>query len=129
MLQLLNRKFQSSIIRCKCSSIAIEIELLTNTYRITTYLITFGFIGGLGYLAYNSFVPKSRKIRKPASAKPTGSTTDSIAGTGNYEEEWIPEHHLKLRSNKKKTGALSSGDELSGSEVSGTEGKRRKDRK
>ena len=49
--------------------------------------------------------------------------------TKNYEEEWIPEHHLKLRSNKKKSGALSSGDELSGSEVSGTEGKRRKDRK
>ncbi|PAV16589.1 translocon-associated alpha [Pyrrhoderma noxium] len=108
----------------------VEPEVSIFDYQvITTYLITFGFIGGLGYLAYNSFVPKSRKIRKPASAKPTGSTTDSIAGTGNYEEEWIPEHHLKLRSNKKKSGALSSGDELSGSEVSGTEGKRRKDRK
>lgn len=109
----------------------VEPEVSIFDYQvITTYLITFGFIGGLGYLAYNTFVPKGKKIRKAAPTKTTGSATgESIAGTGVYEEEWIPEHHLKLRSGKKKSGAVSSGDELSGGEVSGTEGKRRKSRK
>ncbi|KAL5526802.1 hypothetical protein ACEPAF_8527 [Sanghuangporus sanghuang] len=101
---------------------------------ITTYLLTAAFLGGLGYLAYTTFVPKPRKSRKTAVStvskagisSPVGSVTASGAG---YEEEWIPEHHLKMRGGKKKAGAASSGDELSGGETSGTEGRKRKGRK
>lgn len=86
-------------------------------------------------MAYTTFVPKQKKTRRSAASTggksnisaPVGSVTAS--GAGGYEEEWIPEHHLKLRAGKKKAGALSSGDELSGGETSGTEGKRRKGRK
>lgn len=101
---------------------------------ISTYLLTAAFLGGLGYLAYTTFVPKPRKSRKSAVAtsgkaaisSPVGTVTASGAG---YEEEWIPEHHLKLRGGNKKSGAASSGDDLSGGEMSGAEGRRRKGRK
>jgi hypothetical protein len=82
-----------------------------------------GFIGGLGYFAYITFVPQPKKIRKPQVSTPIAV---SATGAGGYQEEWIPAHHLKK---SKKTGAVSSGDELSGGETSGTEGKRRKGRK
>ena len=96
-------------------------------------MITAAFLGGLGYLAFVTFFPKTKKARKPVTASggkqaissPVGVTA---TGTGGYEEEWIPEHHLKARGGKKKAGAT-SGDDLSGAETSGTEGKRRKGRK
>ena len=84
-------------------------------------------------MAYITFVPKSKKSRKPvpvggknAISSPVGSVT--ATGAGGYEEEWIPEHHLKMRGGK-KAGAASSGDELSGGETSGAEGRKRKGRK
>ena len=80
-------------------------------------------LGGLGYFAYITFVPQPKKSRKPAVSNPIVVTA---SGAGGYQEEWIPAHHLKKN---KKTGAVSSGDELSGGEASGTEGKRRKAKK
>ena len=107
---------------------------LISFYSITTYLLTAAFLGGLGYLAYTTFVPKPRRSRKTAVStagkgaisSPVGSVTASGA---SYEEEWIPEHHLKLRAGKKKAGAATSGDEQSGGETSGAEGRKRKGRK
>ena len=99
--------------------------------RITTYLFTAAFLGGLGYFAYRTFGPKPRRSRKTAPKKDDISapvSTVTASGTGGYEEEWIPAHHLKMR-NTKKSGAASSGDELSTGETSGTEGKKRKGRK
>lgn len=98
-------------------------------------MITAAFLGGLGYYAFITFVPKPKKSRKPVTSNggkngissPVGSVT--ATGAGGYEEEWIPEHHLKVRAGAKKAGVVSSGDELSGGETSGTEGKRRKGRK
>ncbi|KAF8199652.1 hypothetical protein BJ912DRAFT_949819 [Pholiota molesta] len=101
---------------------------------LSTYAMVAAIFGSLAYLAYTTFVPQTKKPR----AKKT--TTESISspisatatGAGGYQEEWIPEHHLrKTKSSKKQGGAASgtSGDELSGVETSGTEGKRRKGRK
>lgn len=97
-------------------------------------MITAAFLGGLGYFAFITFFPKAKKTRKPVTASggkqaisaPVGSVTAS--GAGGYEEEWIPEHHLKPRGGKKRAGNT-SGDEVSGGETSGTEGKKRKGRK
>ncbi|THV02874.1 hypothetical protein K435DRAFT_652693, partial [Dendrothele bispora CBS 962.96] len=93
---------------------------------ITTYLIVSAFVGGLAYVAYLSFVPQPKKTKRvPPVSAPIGNVT--ATGAGGYQEEWIPEHHL--RKSKKKSGVLSSGDELSGGETSGTEGRKRKGKK
>ncbi|KAF4571451.1 hypothetical protein EYR40_007921 [Pleurotus pulmonarius] len=101
---------------------------------LITYLIVAAFCGGLGYFAYLSFVPQTKKPRGKASVQsvsaPTGTVTAS--GAGGYQEEWIPEHHLKRTKAGKKDGGVTtgtSGDELSGGEVSGTEGRKRKTKK
>lgn len=90
--------------------------------------------GGLAYLAYTTFVPQSKKprVKKTTTESISSPISATATGAGGYQEEWIPEHHLrKTKSSKKQGGATSgtSGDELSGIETSGTEGKKRKGRK
>lgn len=77
---------------------------------ILTYLIIIGVVGGTGYLTYTSFFPPQKKKRTvPTPSAPVEVKAVSASG---YEEEWIPEHHLKTRTRKvKSAGALSSGDE------------------
>jgi hypothetical protein len=55
----------------------------------------------------------------------------TATGSGGYQEEWIPEHHLRKGKKSKQTGATSgtSADEMSGADASGTEGRKRKGRK
>lgn len=100
-------------------------------FRWTTYLIVFGLIGSAGYYAYLSFAPqpKKRKTAAPVVSAPVGPVT--ATGAGGYQEEWIPEHHLKKPKQRKsaKSGFATSGDETSGAEVSGTEGRKRKGKK
>ncbi|EMD34118.1 hypothetical protein CERSUDRAFT_86871 [Gelatoporia subvermispora B] len=96
----------------------------------STYLIVGALLSGLGYYAYLTFVPqpKQRKRRVPQVSEPIGTVT--ATGAGGYQEEWIPEHHLKKsKTRKSKSGAATSGEETSGTELSGTEGRRRKGRK
>ncbi|KAJ7762716.1 hypothetical protein DFH07DRAFT_813191 [Mycena maculata] len=83
---------------------------------ISTYIVTAALLGGLVYLAYQTFGPKrSRPRRKPAASAvsaPVGAVT--ATGAGGYQEEWIPEHHMrKPKTPRKKSGALTSGDEFS----------------
>jgi len=88
-----------------------------------TYLIVFGIIGGGAYFTFLSFAPKSKK---PKVAVVVGIYTPApidATNSGGYEEEWIPEHHLKKT---KKSGAITSDAETSGGEVSGKEGPRRR---
>lgn len=92
---------------------------------VSTYLIVAAFFGGLTYLAYLSFVPQTKITRKSAVSAPVGPVTATAAG--GYQEEWIPEHHLKpTKSGRKKNGFASSGDELSGVE---SDAKKRKGKK
>ncbi|KAH7884654.1 hypothetical protein F5I97DRAFT_1929500 [Phlebopus sp. FC_14] len=97
---------------------------------ITTYFIVLAFLGGISYYVYLSYVPasKTKKTKRPEAS--TSVATVTVTGVSSYEEEWIPEHHLK-KSKSKKTpaGALSSGEEVSGGETSGTEGRKRKGKK
>jgi len=96
---------------------------------ISTYLIVACMCGGLLYLAYLSFVPQSKKRKAALQNTVTPVSTATASGAGGYQEEWIPEHHLrKTKSTRKESGAASgaSGDELSGGDASGTENKRRK---
>ena len=84
-------------------------------------------LGGLGYVTYLSFVPQPKqKKRAPVSAP---ASTVTATGAGGYQEEWIPEHHLRKAKARKVGGAVSSGDEQSGrsgGEASGAEGKKRR---
>nr|GAT61076.1 predicted protein [Mycena chlorophos] len=102
---------------------------------ITTYLMTAALLGGLGYVGYLQFGPKPRKTKKRVAAPadvsaPVGSVT--ATGAGGYQEEWIPEHHMrKPKTGRKKSGAggLTSGDDMSASELSESAGKKSKGRK
>ncbi len=88
------------------------------------------FLGSLGYYAYSTFVPQAKKPKRkvPAVSAPVGTVT--ATGAGGYQEEWIPEHHLKKpKTRRTKSGAFTSGDETSGTEVSGAETRKRKGRK
>lgn len=89
-------------------------------------------LGGAGYYTYRTLAPPKKKSKKsPAQVSaPVGTVT--ATGAGGYQEEWIPEHHIKKTKKKATTaGATSgtSGDELSTAELSGTEGRRRKGKK
>ncbi|TFY60027.1 hypothetical protein EVG20_g7576 [Dentipellis fragilis] len=95
---------------------------------LTTYATVAALLGGLGYIAYATFAPasaKPKRVGKSTVSAPVGAV--KATGAGGYQEEWIPEHHLKKP--RKGKGALSSADEQSGAEMSGAEGKRRKGRK
>jgi len=93
-----------------------------------TYVIIIGIFGGVIYTAYVTFVPQSKKPRRKQAAPSDVSTpvTVTATGAGGYQEEWIPEHHLKK---SKKTGVVSSDGETSGGEASGKEGRKRKSKK
>jgi len=95
----------------------------------TTYAIVLALLSGLGYYAYFTFVPQPKKRRTaPAVSAPVGTVT--ATGAGGYQEEWIPEHHLKKpKARKMKSGIATSGEETSGAELSGTEGRKRKGKK
>ncbi|KIY66535.1 hypothetical protein CYLTODRAFT_423322 [Cylindrobasidium torrendii FP15055 ss-10] len=104
----------------------VEPELSVFDFKmISTYLIVLAIFGGIGYIAYLQFVPQPKKVKRIAVSEPVGTVT--ATGAGGYQEEWIPDHHIR-KTKGKKTGAT-SGDELSGGETSGTEGKRRKGKK
>ncbi|KAI0329075.1 hypothetical protein GY45DRAFT_1325471 [Cubamyces sp. BRFM 1775] len=92
----------------------------------TTYLIVSGLLGGLAFYLYTTFVPQPKKRKTPQVSAPVGTVT--ATGAGGYQEEWIPEHHLKKSKKSKASGAATSGDETSGVE-SGTEGRKRKGKK
>lgn len=86
-------------------------------------------LGGLIYVAYLSFVPQTKQKKTAPISKPEATAT--ATGTGGYQEEWIPEHHLRKPKARKGRGVVSSGDEqsgVSGPEASGAEGKRRSNR-
>lgn len=70
--------------------------------------------------------PRAKKASAASVSAPVGTVT--ATGAGGYQEEWIPEHHLRKSKGAKKQGAT-SGDDLSGAETSGAEGKKRKARK
>ena len=83
-------------------------------------------LGAAGYFSYLTFVPQPKTKRSAPVSDPVAVTA---TGAGGYQEEWIPEHHLKKTARGKKTGVVSSGDELSGGETSGAESKKKKGRK
>ncbi|KAF9223483.1 hypothetical protein BS17DRAFT_781936, partial [Gyrodon lividus] len=98
---------------------------------MSTYLIVLAFLSGASYYIYLSYflttkAHKPKRTRAEVSA-PVGTVT--ATGAGGYQEEWIPEHHLRKPKAKKTVAVANSGDDVSGGETSATEGKRRKGRK
>jgi len=108
----------------------VEPELSIFDFKLlSTYAMVLAILGGLGYVAYLSFVPQTKQ--KKAAPTNTSESTVTATGAGGYQEEWIPEHHLRKTKARKVRGAVSSGDEqsgISGADASGTEGKRRSNR-
>lgn len=98
------------------------------------------------YFAYDLFLrPKGKKRGarggkkdKAKAVVPADQDKHAYPDVKPYEEEWIPEHHLKSRASKLKkreagAGASSAGEEAtsggevtSGAETSGAEGKTRR---
>lgn len=91
---------------------------------LSTYLIVFAALGGVSYVAYNAYIPSQKPKRKRTTkvSAPVGTVTAS--GSSGYQEEWIPEHHLKKTKTKKAKPDNVAVSEESSSEVNGTEGKR-----
>lgn len=85
-------------------------------------------LGGVSYYAYLTYAP-APKAKKPKRRQEVSAPAATATGTsaGGYEEEWIPEHHLKKP--KARRTAASSVEEVSTGETSGTEGRKRKGRK
>lgn len=102
----------------------VEPELSFLDWQLwSTYLIVLGILGGGAYFTFLSLFPKSKKPRFAAPPDVGAPVAVGATGSGGYEEEWIPEHHLKKT---KKTGAITSDVETSGGEASGKEGPRRR---
>lgn len=93
---------------------------------LSTYLVVFAALAGVSYATYNAYVPSQKpKRRRPTEVSaPVGTVTAS--GSGGYQEEWIPEHHLKKTKGKKTKPDNVAVSEESSSDVNGTEGKRTK---
>ncbi|KAJ6516433.1 hypothetical protein C8R45DRAFT_960137 [Mycena sanguinolenta] len=93
----------------------VEPELSIFDFKmISTYIVATALLGGLIFVAYRAFAPKrsTRPKRKPAVSAPVGTVT--ATGAGGYQEEWIPEHHIrKAKTPRQKSGTLTSGDEFS----------------
>jgi len=108
----------------------VEPELSIFDFKtLTSYGIVLATLGAVAYYAYVTFFPaakKSRKTAKAAVSAPVGPVTASTSG--GYQEEWIPEHHIKKpkTGGRKKSGIATSGDE---SAVSGAESDAVKKRK
>ncbi|KAH9966253.1 hypothetical protein BGW80DRAFT_1342852 [Lactifluus volemus] len=115
----------------------VEPELSFFDFKLlSTYAIVFAILGGLGYVTYCSFAPQPKQKKRappPPDSVPTASTVTATGSGGGYQEEWIPEHHLRKAKARKAGSAVSSGDEKSApsggeASASGTEGKRRSSR-
>jgi len=108
----------------------VEPELTIFDFKLlSTYVMVLAILGGLGYVAYLSFVPQTKQKKTAPVSKPESTVT--ATGTSGYQEEWIPEHHLRKTKARKGRSVVSSGEEqsgVSGAEASGTEGKRRSNR-
>ncbi|KAG1825127.1 hypothetical protein EV424DRAFT_705491 [Suillus variegatus] len=91
---------------------------------LSTYLIVLAALAGVTYTAYNAYVPSQKPKRKRPTqvSAPIGPVTAS--GSSGYQEEWIPEHHLKKTKGKKTKPDSVAVSEESSSEANGTEGKR-----
>ncbi|KAG8755268.1 hypothetical protein FRC14_004206 [Serendipita sp. 396] len=77
---------------------------------LSTWSFVAALLGGAGYFTYLNFFPAPKKATKVKKAAPVGPIDSPvIAGSGVYNEDWIPAHHIKK--GKGKGGALSSGDE------------------
>lgn len=103
----------------------VEPELSVFDFKLlSTYTIVLAILGGLGYVTYLSFAPQPKQKKKTQAFTPV--TTTTATSTGGYQEEWIPEHHLRKGKSRKAGGAVTSDEQsgLSGGEASGTEGKR-----
>jgi len=95
---------------------------------LSTYFTLLITAGAFAYFTYLNLVPPPKKVRKTkteAVSEPVGTVT--ATGAGGYQEEWIPEHHIrKVNKSSKNAGVATSGDELGGSEKSGVEGLKKK---
>jgi hypothetical protein len=110
----------------------VEPELSIFDFKLlSTYAIVTAMLGALAYYAYATFFPQVKKPRKAAVAKVSAPVAVTASTSGGYQEEWIPEHHIKKSKTggKKKSGVATSGDEsaLSGAESDAI--KRRKSKK
>jgi len=102
----------------------VEPEISLLDWKLwATYLIVFGILGGGAYLTFLSYIPKPKKPRTVAPSEVGAAVPVAATSSGGYEEEWIPEHHLKKT---KKSGVITSDADTSGGDVSGKEGPRRR---
>jgi len=79
-------------------------------YSLFLYLVLSAVFGGLGYFAYQTWVvpqlPKKKKVRavRPIAEAPV--VTSSDASGKAYNEDWIPETHIKRPVARKVGGSM-----------------------
>ncbi len=66
-------------------------------------------LGAAGYYTYLNFFPAPKKKVKAKQTAVGPVDTPVTPGSGVYNEDWIPAHHMTRQRSKKD--ALSSGDE------------------
>ncbi|KAL7418486.1 hypothetical protein Q5752_006944 [Cryptotrichosporon argae] len=112
------------------------------------YVLVSTALAGGAYAAYKAFFPdakrkaasKARRVARGDAPTRDGKVKVVVPGDNKeqypavkpYEEEWIPEQHLRSRAGKvRKDGGATSGEELTSGGESGPEGKarRRKNKK
>lgn len=77
---------------------------------LSTYGFVLALLAGAGYYTYLSFFPAPKKGKSKVKVVPVGPVDTPVTpGSGVYNEEWIPAHHMTRQRSKKD--ALSSGDE------------------
>ncbi|EPQ30339.1 uncharacterized protein PFL1_01865 [Pseudozyma flocculosa PF-1] len=87
---------------------------------LSVYALGLAFVAGAALFAYNTYLaPQTSKKaapKKPVAAaagqeKKVDRPTLVKTKSGAYEEDWIPEAHIRARKTRSAGGALSSGDD------------------
>ena len=93
------------------------------------YLVLTAALFGGAYAIYNPFIESQTKGKKPTGTKRVKAVTvptekKSYPVVKPYEEEWIPEQHLKNRASKlkKRESGVSGGEDLTTSGGEATSG-------
>ena len=107
--------------------------------RLFVYIVVLATLAGLGYVGYNALMDyyypqaKRTKSKRSVNSASSGSTTALKVVPADYgkpypesvkpyEEDWVPSHHLKPTTKRRKGGKSDGGVSSAAEVTSGGEG-------